>query len=176
MLLPLEAHKRFERVTDENHLLKQQIDSQKAVISDVSGSLAETEAIEKDLQAVAEQLATVDRRRAEASAILLEQLSSSANPPPSTRAGELLKALLSRIQLCLSDLSLHGIKQGSMSISVIALIELGEQIRKIIEDLQEKGLYPETPEEAEERLAKTHEHTASVLKFMQGFVKSHESE
>jgi hypothetical protein len=176
LLLPVEAQKRFERVADENRLLKQQLDSQKAVISDVSGSIADTEAIEKDLQSVTDQLAAVDQRLAGASAILLEHLSTSANAPPAGRAGELLKQLLSKIQLCISDLAIHGVGQGSMSVSVISLIELGEQIRKIIEDLHEKGLYPETPEAAEERLASTHQHTASVLKFLQDFAKSHESD
>jgi hypothetical protein len=176
LLLPVEAQKRYERVADENRLLKQQLDSQKVVISDVSRSLSDIDAVEKDLQAVAEQLALADRRRADASALLLEQLSSSATEDAPGRPGELLKQLLSKIQLCISDLAIHGVGQGSMSISVLGLIELGEQVRKIIEELHEKGLYPETPEEEDERLARTHEHTASVLKFMQDFVKSHESE
>jgi hypothetical protein len=176
MVLPVEAQKRFERVADENRLLKLQLDSQKVIISDLSNSLGDNDEIEKALQATNEHLAEVDGQLADASAMLLEQLSESGNQPAPEAAGELIKLLVTKVQGCVSDLAVNGVSQGSMSVSVLGLVELEEQIRKIIEDLHDKGMYPETDEEAEARMAGTHAHTAAVLKFLQGFVGAQEGE
>jgi hypothetical protein len=167
MLLPIEAQKRFERVAEENGQLKSQIEAQKIIISDLSQSLDATEESEKLLQVLDEQLSAVTQGIANSSALLLEQLSESANQGSRPSAGELLKVLVGKIQAGISDLAVKGVAEGSMSVSIIKLIELEEQIRKIIDDLQERGMYPESEQDSQARLARTQKHTAAILKFMQ---------
>jgi hypothetical protein len=171
MLLPIEAQKRFERVAEENRQLKSQIEAQKIVISDLSQSLDAGDDAEKLLQALNDQLTAVTQGVANSSALLLEPLSESLNrgSPPNT--GELLKTLVGQVQSVISDLAVHGVAEGSMSVSIIKLIELEEQIRKIIDDLQGRGLYPESDQESQARLLAMQKHTGNILKFMEDVLK-----
>jgi hypothetical protein len=174
MLLPVEAHKRFSSLADENRQLKYQIDAQKVIISDLTLPISNADEIKKSIQTVTDQLAAVDKSIKDASELLLEQLSQSESPPPPS--GELLKLLLSKFQSRVQDLSLQGVSQGSMAISIIRIIELEEQIRQIIEELYKKGMYPETAEETQARLAEFANHTTGVLNFVQEYLQTHKKE
>jgi predicted O-linked N-acetylglucosamine transferase (SPINDLY family) len=176
ILLAVEAQKRFERVSDENRQLKLQLDSQKIVISDLSQSLGDTEKIEKDLQAINEQLATVEQRLSDASTLLLDQLSDSVRQAGPANVGEVLKLLITQIALRVTELANEGISKGSMALSVLQIVEFEDNIRKIIEDLREKKMYPESPEEEELRVVAVQKHTAGLLKFLQDFVETQGSE
>jgi type II secretory pathway component PulM len=103
------------------------------IISDLSQSLGDTETIENDLQALNEQLATIDQRLSEASSILLDQLSDSVSQTSPVNVGEVLKLLITKIGIRVTELASQGIAKGPM---VVSILQIG--IRKIIEDLNRK--------------------------------------
>jgi hypothetical protein len=169
----VEAQKRFQQVADENRQLKLSLEAQKAIISDLSRSLGDSEESEKALQKIKDQLSAVDRKIADASTLLVEQLSESKTSASSAHAGELLRLIIEQVQNTVRELELRGISQGVMAVSVMGVIELESLIRKILEDLSEKGMFPETQEEIEARVNESKNHTAAVLEFLQGFMAAH---
>jgi hypothetical protein len=170
MLLPVEAQKRFEQAAQENQHLKYYFDAQKVIIGDLSRSLGDGEAIEKDLQAVDEQLANVDRQLVDGTAVLLDRLSSSSTADVS--GGQILKLIIERVLTTVSELALRGVSQGSISISIMGIVELEGLIRKMIEDLSQQEMYPESTTETEARLTATNNHTVAVLQFIQGYLQA----
>jgi hypothetical protein len=176
LLLPLEAQKRFDRLANEQRLMKLEIDAQKLVITDLTRSLGDVEEIEKAIQETNGQLTAVDERLAQTSALLLEQLTESTNQSGDNTAKEFLKLVISKVQSSVNGLALEGVSQGTIAVSVLSVVALEDQIRKIIEDLQQKDMYPESAEDAEARVTETHQHMTAVMQFLQQFLREQRSE
>jgi hypothetical protein len=166
MLLPVQAQKRFEKVAEENRRLTYQNDAQKVIIGELARSLPKGEELEKAIEETSQQLEAVDQHLSDATAVLLNTLQSAAPKLTAGNPSPLLKFVLDTVAKVLVDISAKALEEGSPSVPITSLLELEEQIRKIIEDLHDRGMYPETDDEADQRMQEIHAHTARAIDFL----------
>jgi ABC-type transporter Mla subunit MlaD len=173
MLLPVQSQKRFEKAAEENRQLTYQIDAQKTVIAALAESLPKVEELEQSIQEKGEQIAAINRQLSDATAVLLNILqATAAGKPAVANASQLLKFLLDTVGKILVEISGSAIREDSTWVPITSLLEIEDQVRKIIEDLHERGMYPETDEEADQRLQETQAHTVRVMDFLRSIMPS----
>lgn len=174
MIIPSEAQARFEKAANLNSQLKNAIEAQNVLLAEIDESVPV--ALQEKMNEVDKELASVTRKLEEAQAVLLANLTKHAEPEPNinAKAGALLKFLLQKMQDTLNQISMKAVRAGSASIPIMALIDLEDQISKIIEDLHAKGMYPESEEESAARMSIVEEHTAKVLQFLKDFLAANQ--
>jgi hypothetical protein len=64
--------------------------------------------------------------------------------------------------------------KGRVDVSILSLMDLEEQISKLIDNLSERGLYPETEENGEARKARQQQHTLKVIQFLKALKAARE--
>lgn len=166
MLLPSQAKNRFQKAADENQQLEQISKAQNVIIDDLSYSIPELDNIQKNLNSTDEDLKDVEQQLKETQEMLLELLTTNNNSPKQD-AGVILKAVLSNLQRTLTSICSQSASKGQIEVSLIGLIDLEDQIGKIIEDMSTRGIYPEDEKSTEERVQRMQLHNIKVVKFLQ---------
>jgi hypothetical protein len=164
ILLPKAAESRFRRAADTKVRLVQAGRSQKDVIDDLSLSLPDTKDIQSEIAAIDEKIAGVNAQLQQAQDALLNTL--AANEQSDSVGGDIIKTLLSNCELALLSIAKAAADKGQIAVSLLPLIELEDDLAKTIEKLNEKGDYPESQEEARERMAAQHAHAGKVIQFL----------
>ena len=175
MLLPTEAKNRFQKVADLNHQLDQVAKAQNTIIEDLSLSIPELDDIQKNLNAADEDLKELNEQLTQTQGLLLELLSSSSSSTSKKGPGDILKVLLSNFQATLSTICTQHVEKGQTEVSLLGLMDLEDQIVKIIDDMSNRGLYPESETEAQQRVQKTQQHTLKVIQFLKDLKSQRES-
>ena len=175
MLLPTEAKNRFQKVADLNHQLDQVAKAQNTIIEDLSLSIPELDDIQKNLNAADEDLKELNEQLTQTQGLLLELLSSSSSSTSKKGPGDILKVLLSNFQATLSTICTQHVEKGQTEVSLLGLMDLEDQIVKIIDDMSNRGLYPESETEAQQRVQKTQQHTLKVIQFLKDLKAQRES-
>ena len=175
MLLPTEAKNRFQKVADLNHQLDQVAKAQNTIIEDLSLSIPELDDIQKNLNAADEDLKELNEQLTQTQGLLLELLSSPSSSTSKKGPGDILKVLLSNFQATLSTICTQHVEKGQTEVSLLGLMDLEDQIVKIIDDMSNRGLYPESETEAQQRVQKTQQHTLKVIQFLKDLKSQRES-
>ncbi|OHT11128.1 hypothetical protein TRFO_04090 [Tritrichomonas foetus] len=174
MLLPTEAKNRFQQAADTNQQLELVARAQNDIIDDLSISIPDLDDIQKNINSTDEDLKEIDGQLTQAQEVLLELLTSNVGAKKGP--GDILKTLLSNFQTTLSAICLQAATKGQTEVSILGLMDLEDQIVKIIEDLSTRGLYPETDKAAEERTLRMQQHTIKVIQFLKDLKSQKETE
>lgn len=171
MLLPTEAQRRYQEVTEETRKYENLFDAQKIIIDDLAVSLPNFEETEKKIEETEEQIAMVNEQLGHAQSILLNEMLVENNQNNNdSDPGELLKVILSKFQQILTQICASSIKDKQIGVSIMTIIDLENQINTIVDDLAQKGMYPETEEEAQARIENVEKHGRKILDFLNAFL------
>lgn len=174
LLVPIEAQNRFERAADVNQRLTSTIEAEKVVFEELAEQvLLVTEDGSKRLKELEDQIAAVDKQIANSQAVLLSNLSQNTSQASSEETGAIMKLIITKVQKTLDTLAIASAKQGSLSVPFMTVVDIEDQLSKIIEDLHDRGLYPEQPSESDARMKATEEHMSKVLAFVKAFLAAH---
>jgi ribosome-binding ATPase YchF (GTP1/OBG family) len=167
LVLPVQAQKRFEKAAAENRRLRQQIDAQEAVISDLASSLEKADELHKAIQAATERRDAIDRQLSDATAILLDALQNLGAKHSALCPGDVVRDAIRAVQESITRIAKSEIERGAPAVPITAVFDLENQIKELIDDFQEKGIFPETDEEAEQRTKEGQAHSLRLLEFLQ---------
>lgn len=166
MLLPQEAQIRLERVAAENQKLVATCEAQGVILSEIAESLPDPEELVKKIDEINEEIKATDEALTNAQTALLNLLTKTEEEPQGAPAGGILRAILKQTMKSLQEGCLNFAKQGNPSVSLIFLIDIESQIHKLIEDLAARGMFPESDEDAQERVLATQAHTLKIIEFL----------
>ena len=172
LILPIEAQSRFERAAEENQRLSNVLAASNVIFGELDKTFLGEEGA-KQLKAVEEEIALVDKQLSSAQAVLMNSLSQSNSQVDASETGAILKLILSKLQRTLDTLVISSATQGSLSVPFMTMVDIEDQISKIIEDLHDRGLFPERPEQSEKRMKDTEEHMSRVLVFVKALLAAH---
>ena len=178
MLLPTEAQARFEKAAVENSRLTNAFEAQNFLLAELSDALP-GDALNEKLKKTEAELANVNRQLADAQVILLSNLTQNDREDRVSDTGKILKVILEKLQASMDALCLASGKAGHLSVPLTAILGLEDQVARIVEDLHERRLYPEKPEETEARIKATEAHMTKISEFLKAFLaaqKNAESE
>lgn len=176
MLLPTEAKNRFQKAADINQQLELVSKAQNIIIDDLSVSIPDLDNIQKNLNEADEELKEVDDQLKQTQDILLELLSTNNNSSSKKGAGDILKTILSNLQKTLTVICSQAASKGQIDVSLFGLMDLEDQVGKIIEDMSSRGLYPETENAAVERVQRMQAHNLKVVQFLKELQPKKETE
>ena len=86
--------------------------------------------------------------------------------PKGAPAGDVLRVVVKHTMEALQNACLASAKQGNPNVSLISLIDIEAQIQKIIDDLGQRRMFPESDEDAEKRVMATQMHTLKIIEFL----------
>jgi hypothetical protein len=167
LALPAEAQKRFQKAADESRWLRQQIDAQRSVIGEFAATPDKVDGLYKEIAATEEQHEAIDRQLSDAIAVLFDVVQSSSGKPPPVAPGPIVGSVIQMVQDALTKIAKSGIESGAPAVPISAVFDLESQINDIIDDLQAKGIFPETDDEAQQRVQEGQAHSERVLGFFQ---------
>ena len=150
-----------------NANLKQTLEAQKVLINDYAESMPDIDETEKQEKELNEELEKIDEQLSQSQLILTELLQSKPQASNSEQAEAIMKAILTTFQQKITELAKVGLSQNSASVSIFQMIDLEEEISKLIENLNAKQMYPETEEDNQKRVAKNKAHNAKLSQFLQ---------
>ena len=168
MLLPSESQKGLQKKADENHQLHLICESQNVILSNYSDSYSEKLKIEQKIAEVDKEIQKFDTLLADANYILLNTLKKE--PQKESEVGDFLKIILEKIKNLIMSICKESLNDKSISVSLMSVIEIEQQIQKIIENLISNGMYPETQSELYKRTSEIDAHNEVLLSFLSGFV------
>jgi hypothetical protein len=97
-------------------------------------------------------LATLNEMVFQACASLVSALAVCQPDHRESDAEDTLKFLLPLFQGSLCEICMRMLDKGTSEVPFMQFIELEEEVRRIIEDLREKGMFPETEDQASVRM------------------------
>ena len=134
MLLPSESQKGLQKKADENHQLHLICESQNVILSNYSDSYSEKLKIEQKIAEVDKEIQKFDTLLADANYILLNTLKKE--PQKESEVGDFLKIILEKIKNLIMSICKESLNDKSISVSLMSVIEIEQQIQKIIETQQ----------------------------------------
>lgn len=173
LLLPIEAQNRFAKAAEENQKIRLIIDSQQSIIDDVEESQAEEEKLVESIQKIEEEIKIINNILVNShqtlTNILYDQEGRQAQNE-NNNVSEILKIILPSFQNLIFDLCSDAASNGSTNISITTIFELEQRIIKIIESLKQRGVYPETDEQALKGLEELQSHQQRIHTFINSFI------
>lgn len=157
----------YVEIEAQNANLKQMLDSQKVLINDFAVSMPDIDETEKKAAELDEELSQVEEQLVQSQSILTELLQTKQPKQSSQQAETILKAVMKTFQGRVMDLTKEAVEKGQASATVFQLIDLEEEISKLIENFESKDMYPETKEENDARTQQGKEHTAKLAQYLQ---------
>ena len=167
LTLATTAKDEFVEVEEVNANIKQLIEGQNVLINDYAESMPDIDQTEKAAADLDTELQQVEEQLSQSQDLLLQLLQSKPQEENSKQADNLLKAILTNFTAKFTELTKSAVSKGQASVTVFQLIEIEEEITKLIENLEKNGMYPESPEENEKRSKKAEEHTVKLAEFLQ---------
>jgi hypothetical protein len=161
------SRERLQLAAELQTQLSQQLSAQKIILDDLSESLPNIQNLTTSIAATDQILAPLNRMLDQSTSFLVNALAPSANSNTSSEAEVTIKFLLTMLQTTLSDICLAVLGNGETQVSVLQLIDLEEEIRKIVEDLRHKNMFPEAADESQARMAEMQAHMDRVLAFLE---------
>ncbi|OHT12311.1 hypothetical protein TRFO_17891 [Tritrichomonas foetus] len=168
MTLPNEAQKNLERLAEKNQSLHNVLNSQDLIITDISETIPNVMNIEEKLANTDAELEKVNHQINNAHFVLYETLTKREKN--GHFVGDFLKNILSKLQTLMVETCNDALSKGLTDVSIMSVIDIEQQVLKIIEDMHNGGMYPETDEEAGSRATIIEMHTKKILNFLKGFV------
>lgn len=165
ILIPKEAQARVEEATARNQDLSMIYDAQDAVLSDLSDSLPDPSSIAKELDDVEIRLKSTNETLTNAQSALVNILSKSEesrNAP----AGEILRNVITQTMNTFQEMALVAVRDGHPVAGIFDIIDVEDQMQKIIDDLSERGMFPESESDAAERIEQVQAHTKKIIDFL----------
>jgi hypothetical protein len=138
--------------------------SQSVIMAAITDSVPELAAIQKKLATAEAEIASLDRQIAEVQDSLLEVL--TYQPNETQNSDGVLKVLLTNFQDVLLTLARGNAERGRPDVAVLHVIDLEDQITRTIDDMVERGLYPEDENEQHTRIVRREEHTRKIIDFL----------
>lgn len=167
MLLPSESQKKLQEEAEKNHQLHLICEAQNSILSQYSDSYSENLKAESKIIEIDEKIKKVDILLENANYILLKKLKTESNK--GNEVGDFLKAILERIKSLIITICNDSLKKNSESVSIMTVIDIEQQIKKIIDNLVSNGMYFETESEMNKRAAEDDAHNETLLTFLKGF-------
>ncbi|KAH0787625.1 hypothetical protein GPJ56_008420 [Histomonas meleagridis] len=166
MLLPRAARDQYQSAAEENKRLDQIVQAQNVIIDDLSISVSDFDETQKSISQLDNEISDINKKLQFNQEILLELLS---NEKPQTKdlPEKILKSVLLNVIKTFSSISKDAVDNDEISVSLLTLMEVEEQISKIIDNLSQRGLYPETNETNEKRMKESHDHIIKLTQFLQ---------
>lgn len=168
ILLPSESQKKLNEIADKNHQLHLICESQNVLLSQFSDTYTENLKAEKKITEIDEKIKDVDTLLANANYILSRTLTKESKEE--NEVGDLLKTILEKIKFMIISICNNSLKDGLESVSIMTVIDIEQQVKKIIDDLISNGMYLESESEKDKRTAFTDAHNQILLTFLTGFV------
>ena len=167
LTLATSAKNEYVNVEAANEDLKQILDSQKVLINDYAESMPDIDLTEKHEAELDEELTRIDEQLAQSQLILLELLQSKPQATDSEKCNATLKAILTTFQHRVSELTKEAVGAGQASVTVFQIIDLEEEISKLIDSLISKDMYPEEEKDKNAREQKTKTHNTKLAQYLQ---------
>ena len=167
LTLATAAKDEFVDVEAANENIKQLVDAQKVIINDYAESMPDIDQTEKAAKDLDSELEQVEEQLTQSQDLLLQLLKSKPQEDNAQEADHLLKLILTNFTKKFTDLSKDAVSKGQASVTVFQLVEIEEEITKLIESLESNGMYPESEEENQKRSKKAEEHTVKLAQFLQ---------
>jgi hypothetical protein len=165
LLLPSEAQKRFQQAALANQKLCACCEGQDVILDDLREGALACGAPEEFAKVEAE-LAGVSKDLEDAEAALLSILLKNSSSPSGNPA-EILAVVLNNTIEALLGACLASVSEGMPMITIRQILDIEDQIQRIVQDLDERGMYPERPEDTETRIKIVTEHTKKVMAFIE---------
>ena len=156
----------FVEAQEQNHTIKQMIYSQKVLIDDYAESMPDIDQIEKDGQELDLELQKIDEQLLQSQEILLQLLQTKPAAEHAEQGEIILKSILKTFEQRVIDLIKEAVSRGFASVDIFKMIELEGEIRKLIENLESKDMYPETEDQHQKREDKSKIHTAKLAELL----------
>ena len=164
----------FQKSADEFNQLKNVCDAQQTILLEISDSYPQEEDQQKELEYLEAQIAQIDEQLSDTQNLITEALQEEKESE--NEAGEILKTLINKFTSQLITIAANAANDGQMMILIPSLMDLEREISQTIDTLKQNGLFPETQDQAVERITKLKEHTSKVLNFMKQFSNSNQNQ
>ena len=166
MLLPTLAKERFQKNTQVNQSLSNVAEGQNVIIEDLTSSIPDLDETMKKIKEVDDQIKEADQMLTTSNEALLELISNNSKAKPST-PGPMLSSVLNNVQNALFEIALEAAGNGKTSVNLLYLIDVEDQVSKLIEDMTNKGMYPEAPETMKQRIDYISQHNRKIVQFLE---------
>ena len=176
ILLPKEAQSRLEVDAIENHRLSLNIEAQAAIMNDLLVSIPDPEEAKGKLANIESELSLLTESLSSSQAILRDILFMDREHHVKTAPAPLvLKIIIDRLIKALHAHALHAVKAGEMNVTMTSVLDIEDQIQRRIDDLCERGMFPESDSDCSARIAFIENHTKKIVEFLRT-IGSQESE
>jgi hypothetical protein len=164
MLLATTARDRFDSTMNAGQQLTRTDDAQKVIIGDLAESIPDIDNLQKSLSDADAEIASLDAELGVIQRNLLALLNEGSSA--AKRPTDILKALLGSFQSVLLDLAKGSAEKGQSTVPFLDLVQLEDQIANTIDNLSERGLYPEADQETSARLQRREAHAQKLVEFL----------
>jgi hypothetical protein len=174
ILLSKASIERLQRASDTKTILANAAQAQQAVLFELDSSLGGDKDLTKELDELDAEIGAVDQQLAQVQEALLNVL--TVEPPPAQDPGHVLKSILSTALDGLLTFSKIALKESKIDVAIFGPWNLERGLNRAIQKLQAEGLFPESDEEKQARVAERDRHVAGVQQFLGPLMRSSEDE
>ena len=164
MLIPESAKDRYQKAMKENQELESTLEAQCQIIKDLSNSFPNITKISKEISDVNMKIKEISEAIEESQSALITLLKTDVDDDSSSEE-QPLKTVLDHTLDELSKVALDSVNKGELSVSVLDIIDVEEQIANTINDLENRGLFKETIQGKNARLEQTQNHVNILTDF-----------
>lgn len=163
MGLVLEAQEKFQKAVTSNEDIVLITGAQGDVLADLLESLADPEKIHAEMSDLEERCAKVDKQILNAQELLLEMMTEPERTASDGRVGGLLKTVIDTTLKVLFGHVETAVTEGQTHVSLLHILDVEDQLAKLIADMERRNMYPETDKQREERML----HNQRVVQFLE---------
>lgn len=156
----------FVEVESKNADYKTILEAQKTLINDFAQTMPELDETENKMKEIDAQIADIDEQLSQSQSILVELLSSKQSKGKSDAASGVLQRIITSFSNDVMALGLDAVTAHSTSVPIFKMIDLEEQCSKLIQNLEESNMYPETQDEHSKRIQLTQSHSQKLSEFL----------
>lgn len=167
LALGLEAEKKFRQAASTNEDLAAICQAQGVIIEEIANSLPDATQIAERMNEMNKEMELIDSQIRNGQAFLLELLTSPENKTDNVKPGNVLKSVIENTIDLIFEYCHMSAKNGEMSVSLLQILDIEDQITKLIHEMEERNMYPETEAQIQMRNNRTKSHNEKIVGFLQ---------
>lgn len=166
-LVALEAEKKFRAAASANEDLARMCQAQGVIISDIADSFPDAAEMVNQMSEMDKELELINSQIQSAQEFLMELLTTPQAKSDGAKPGIVLKSVIENtIQLIQQDCQIAA-QNGSTHVSLLQILNIEDQINKLIQDMEERDMYPETESQLQQRNNRMKVHNEKIVEFLQ---------
>ena len=162
-----QSENRFREATVENENLILLGQAQGDIIADLADSIVNLDEVTEKIAQVEKDIASIDVKLSGSQELLLEMLTSPDESAREAKPGRVLQSILSNTIEVMNGYCKNAVENGQISVSLLQVLDIEDQISKLICDMEDRNLYPESEQQLQQRHQRIEAHNQKIVGFLE---------